>query len=34
MAKTGWAYVDFSYLNEVGGPTGSLQFISFRYWFK
>lgn len=28
MAKTGWAYVDFSYLNEVGGPTGSLQFIT------
>ena len=28
MARSGWAYVDFSYLNQVGGPTGSLQFLT------
>tara|TARA_R100001082_G_scaffold111111_2_gene93432 strand:+ start:291 stop:1937 length:1647 start_codon:yes stop_codon:yes gene_type:complete len=27
MARTGWAYVDFSYLSSVTGPTGSVQFL-------
>ncbi len=27
MARSGWAYTDLRYFKELGGPTGSVQFL-------
>ena len=27
MPRSGWAYVDLDYFKELGGPTGSVQFL-------